>query len=253
VASTRLLEALDEAVDLSTLVEGLFSIDRVAAVRAAALAGRLRFAAEYPGSPQRRIVSWPIELDRASIGVRRALDVAEEWVICPCDAHGSGAHAWAQFHGRGAKPHTVEYLANWAAGLAGEATGRANPLPSSHREADCDRTVLAGVTRQLASWIQGGEDPIRQEVWLPSDRRKLRPFPECPPINWHCQECGAFVRRTADLFPDDADDSDCLEHPERTCSAGYSMTMVSRCSICDHDLLWGDDPCAHFARPIQGA
>ncbi len=248
IVTPRLLVVLGEDVELATLVVRLFAMDHRVAVRAAALAGRLRFAHEHPESEQRRIESWPIELAQESVAVRRGLDAAEEGVVCPCDAHGRIAHEWAQFHGQGAERRATPYLAFWAAGLAGEATGRPNPLPYADGEANCDRAIVTAVRRQLASWLAGGSDPIRQDAWLPSDRRKLRPFPECPPIDWRCQECRAFVRRTDALFPDESEDSDCLDHPDRNCSAGYSMNMVSTCSICGHDLGWGADPCPHFAK-----
>jgi hypothetical protein len=170
------------------------------------------------------------------------LDTAEEWLVCPCRPHGRRASEWAaQAFGRSRRGR----LADWAAGLAGAAEGYVSaPAPRRVGGPDAVEALCAG----LRAWAIDGRDTVDPALWLPADGRGLRPLLECPPIDWRCQECNAFVVRTTEVFPQETNgDSDCLDHPERRCSAGYSMTMTATCSACGEDLDMGRRPCPHFA------
>lgn len=66
-----------------------------------------------------------------------------------------------------------------------------------------------------------------------------------PQIHWYCRDCGQLCNEDPILEPEDAPDAPFDHNPQ--CAAGYSMTMIARCSTCNHDLEHGDSLCIHFA------
>jgi hypothetical protein len=69
-----------------------------------------------------------------------------------------------------------------------------------------------------------------------------------PPIHWYCRECGQLCDEDPHLEPQDAPDAPFDHNPK--CMAGYSMTMIARCSVCNHDLEHGDNLCIHFETEV---
>lgn len=215
-------------------------------VRAAAAAARGAVGLMGPGAGA-PVPDWSAlhGLPGPELGARRALDAAEEWLVCPCEPHARVAGAWSSFP-RLEPRGWIDHLCRWTAHLAARTAGhrgvqlwRRGVRPHTVRLQEAARDALA-------PWLLGRRpETVDQALWLPGDRLLRSPL-DCPPIDWHCQMCHHFVRRTIDLFPTDTEDSDCDDHPERSCSTGYSTTMVARCSACGQDLDWGVTLCEHF-------
>ncbi len=241
-----------DSTSLLDLVHALGSFGAVIEARAATLAARLLLGAHFKHGQTIRS-AWPVSynFETGVVFARRALDAAEAWLLCPCSVHARRAGEWLEAAGNG-RLSAAETIGTWPLRLiVREAAVRASDpgVLRGHPEealAPAPSELMDTKLDVLARWAAGEADTIDRRLWLAGAEYQMLRAPEMPPINWHCQGCGSFVVQTIDRFPDESEDSDCLDHPERNCVAGYSMNIEARCSICGQDLDWGDNLCKCF-------
>lgn len=201
-----------------------------------------------PCSSPRIPIEWPSDV----LVARRILDALEAWLLCPCGHHTRHVNSYFPLLELD-ESRTWGRVAAWAARPILDDEHRApdaGVLETALQHAGAISSAAAPLTSEfrarLRSWSRGDQDTIDRLQWLPGTTDLFIRLPDAPPIDWRCQECASLVVQTADRLPSESEDSDCLDHPERNCTAGYSMNMEAYCSRCGADLDWGESLCSCF-------